>query len=232
MLAQLSEFAVANTKNGLMRQVNDIFLTWKVCEYFQPQSVLEIGFFAGQTFGQLLEASHVHAKLVSVDNNYSYKSIFQKVFKDDQRIHNIQFIETDSKNLELTESFDFIHLDANKKYEYVLHDLEKLLTLMTKNTILCMDDYYLPGVIQVIEQHLLGQHDFVPFLSGDQEIFFHHISHSADEFLDQWIQEGAKNFIHFSNYDFYGFTVLRAQTPKIFEENRSMFHQALQFYNL
>jgi predicted O-methyltransferase YrrM len=232
VLSGLSRFALDDTTKKIMREVNDIFLMWKVCEYFQPKSVLEIGFFAGQTLGQILEANDSYNKIISVDINYLYRPVFQEVFKDDPRVQQIEFIETDSMNLNLEGLFDFIHIDGDHNYEYVLNDVTKSLTLMHKNTILCMDDYPTEGVMQVIKEQLLGQHDFVPFLSGDQEMFFHHISHSADEFLDRWIQVGAENFIHFSNYDFHGFTVLRAQTPKIFEENRSMFQQALQFYNL
>jgi hypothetical protein len=215
-----------------MRCANDIYLMWKVCEYFQPKSVLEIGFFAGQTFGQLLESTPADAKLVSVDIDYSHRSIFEKLFANDPRAQQIHFIETDSMNLCLNEKFDFIHIDGYHSYEYALNDLTKSLPMLHKNTILCMDDYKDSGVNQVIKEHLLGRHDFVPFLSGDQEMFFHHITHSADIFLDKWVQQGARNFIHFSNFDFYGFSILNSQTPKIFEENTSMFQQALKFYNL
>ena len=232
MLARISEFAVAKTDSGLMRAANDIYLMWKVCEYFQPKSILEIGFFAGQTFGQILEASVSATKLVSVDIDYSRRHIFEQVFDNDLRAKQIQFIETDSMNLNLDEKFDFIHIDGNHDYEHVSNDLQKSLTWLHENTILCMDDYPTAGVMRAIKEHLLGQHDFVPFLSGYQEMFFHHRSHSADEFLDKWIQQDATNFMHFSNYDFHGFTVLKSQTPKIFEENSSMFYQALQFYNL
>jgi hypothetical protein len=234
VLHSISDFQFKNQTDsyGFMRYANDMYLIWKVCEYFQPQSVLEIGFFAGQTFGLLLESTSSQTKLVSVDIDYSRLPIFEKMFDNDPRFHQIRFIQDDSINLDLKELFDFIHIDGNHDYKYVLNDLEKSLNLMHKNTILCMDDYDWPGVGQVINEHLLGQHDFVPFLSGDQEMFFHHISHSADDFLDGWIQDGAKNFIYFSNYDFHGFTVLRSQLPKIFEENNSIFQQALQFYNL
>jgi len=38
--------------------------------------------------------------------------------------------------------------------------------------------------------------------------------------------------MHFSNIDFHGFTVLRANTPEIFVANMNMWQQALKFYNL
>ena len=95
-----------------------------------------------------------------------------------------------------------------------------------------MDDFKLPGVDRVIKEHLMGQHDFVPFMSGDQEMFFRHVSYATDEFLDHWIQDKANNFIYFHNRDYHGYTLLESKTPNLFVENRSMFLQALQFYNL
>ena len=47
---------------GLMRQSTGMYLMWKVCEYFQPNLLLEIGFSAGQTFGLLIEATPTDAK--------------------------------------------------------------------------------------------------------------------------------------------------------------------------
>lgn len=231
-LANLSAFAVGNTTTGLMKLANDIYLLWKVCEYYQPKTLLEIGFFAGQSFGFMLESTGADAQYTSVDINYRYKSVFDKVFENHPKLHNIKFIETDSRQLELNQFFDFIHIDGDHSYEVVTSDIQKSLLLMNNNSILCIDDYYLDSVGKAITENLLGQNDFVPFLSGDQEMFFHHRSHSADVFLDDWIQERARNFIDFSNYDFYGFTVLRARTPNIFVEHSSIFHQAIQLYNL
>jgi predicted O-methyltransferase YrrM len=211
-----------------MRLSNDIYLMWKTCEYFRPKSILEIGFYAGQTLGLLLEAAGADANFTSVDICYKFKEPFDQLFPT----YNVKFLEMPSKNLALTEQFDFIHIDGDHSYQTVLNDVFKVLPLMHKNTILCMDDFCLPGVDQVIKEHLLGQHDFVPFMSGDQEMFFHHVNHTADTFLDTWIQEKAKNFIYFHNKDYYGHTLLESKTPNLFVDNLSMFLQALEFYNL
>lgn len=212
----------------LMRYPNDIFLLWKTCEYFQPKSILEIGFYAGQSLGVVLEASGADAHFTSVDICYDLKSPFDHLFPTT----NGQFLTMSSKDLELDQPFDLVHIDGDHSYEYVLNDVCKTLPLLHNNSILCMDDFKLPGVEQVIKEHLLGQHDFVPFMSGDQEMFFHHVSHAADEFLDTWIQDKANNFIYFHNWDYHGHTLLESKTPNLFVENRSMFLQALEFYNL
>jgi len=228
----IHKFAVAeNLRDGLMRQSNGMYLMWKVCEYFQPTSLLEIGFFAGQTFGLLMESTPANATYVSVDIDYSRRPVFDQVHQSNPKIKNIDFLEIDSADFVWTgPKFDFIHLDGNKMQ--VKNDLSNCLTLLHHNSILCMDDYYMNDVNKAILEQLLGQHDFVPFLAGDQEMFFHHVSHSADLFLDEWIQDRARNFMHFSNIDFHGFTVLRANTPEIFVANMDMWQQALKFYNL
>jgi len=216
---------------GLMRQSTGMYLMWKVCEYFQPNLLLEIGFSAGQTFGLLIEATPTDAKYVSVDIDYSRRHVFDQLHQSNPKIKNIDFLEIDSTDFVWTgPKFDFIFLDGGKAQ--VIDDLSKCLTLLHHNSILCMDDYNTNEINTAITEQLLGQHNFVPFLAGDQEMFFHHVSHSADLFLDEWIQDRARNFMHFSNMDFHGFTVLRANTPEIFVANMSMWQQALKFYNL
>jgi predicted O-methyltransferase YrrM len=232
VLANLENFRVAYTYNssGLMRERIDMFLLWKTIEYFQPKNLLEIGFFAGQTAGIITESAGPDATLTSVDIDFSRRIIFEKIFLN----HNINFIKTDSLQLELdsNKKYDFISIDGNHDYSYVLNDFNKCFPHMHKNTILYMDDYCFPGVEQVICEELLGKNDFVPFMMGDQAMFFHHISHSADEFLDEWIQDKSKNFIYFENVEIFGVQVLRSRLPNIFVEHPTLFTQALEFYKL
>ena len=230
VLASLDDFRVANTPTKLMRERIDMFLLWKTVEYFHPTTLLEIGFFAGQSTGIITESAGPDSTLTSVDIDFSLRHIFENIFLN----HNINFIETDSLQLELdsNKKYDFISIDGNHDYNYVLNDFVKCLPCMHKDTILYMDDYHLPGVEQVICEELLGKHEFVPFMVGDQAMFFHHIGHSADEFLDEWIQDKSKNFIHFENTEMFGALLLRARLPNIFVEHPTFFTQALEFYKL
>ena len=226
----LSNLGLFDCIIGLCRHTNDMYLLWKVCEFFQPKKILEIGFLAGQSLGLIYEASD-NADFISVDIDYTHRTVFDKLFPSP----NGKFIKDSSMNLNLTEKFDLVHIDGDHSYEYVVNDIQKVLPLLHNNSILCMDDFKdtkYPGVSKAVKEYLLGQHDFVPFLSGDQEMFFHHVSHSADYFLDSWIQEKSNNFIYFHNYDYCGFTVLESKTPNLFRENHQMFIDALKFYNL
>jgi hypothetical protein len=206
-----------------------MFLVWKTIEYFQPRSLLEIGFYGGQSMGLYLEAGHLE-KIVSVDIDYSERAVFDQIFPESS----VEFICQDSRTLNLREKFDFITIDGNHDYEYVDSDLKKCLPLLQQHSILYMDEYSIcPGVTQTIDENLLGQHDWVPFLAGPQGMFFHHISHAADEFLDNFIQFKADNFLRFTNViDWNGFTVLFCEAPLVYTDNNELFLQTLKFYDL
>lgn len=217
---------------GLCRNPGGMYLIWKAIEYFQPKSILEIGFFAGQTLGLIYEAADKTAEITTVDIDYSNLPFFNKLFPN----NNIKFIEGDSKylNLPSDKKLDFVLIDGTHTFEYAENDLLKCLPLLHNNSIICMDEYKLiPEVWQVIEKHLLGQYDFVPFLCGVQEMFFHHVSHDASYFLDNFIVQGAENFIDFNNdMDYHGFNVLTSKCPYVFHENNQIFLDTLKFYNL
>lgn len=215
----------------LPRECNDIVQMWLVCKYFQPKSFLEIGFSAGQTFGLFLESTDA-ARYVSVDKFYAGRSKFDAIFKDCNKRNQIEFNHTDSLNLEIDGKFDFILIDADHDYEHALNDLKKCLPLLHKDTILCMDDALDPGVDQTIQEHLLGQHDFVPFLAGSKQIFFHHVSHQAVDFLNNTLKQTTEKFMCFFNFDYYGHSVLKTHVPEFIEEHKAIFIQALQTYDI
>lgn len=237
-LKHINRFGWTQYNHGrywLPRDCIGIYTYWKICEYFKPKSVLEIGFLEGLTFGILFESTDVDTKYVCVDINFSSKEkYFDFIFKDDPKYDSITFIETDSKNLKLTQSFDLIHVDGDHTYEYVKNDVLKILPLLHKNSILIMDDVteHNPDVNTVIKELLLGQHDFVPFLSADREMFFHHVSHSADDFLDNFLSKDATDIMTFFNYQYEGFTISRGHIANFFNDNTSIFIDQLRKYNL
>jgi hypothetical protein len=213
-----------------MRDHDSMYILWKCIEYFDPKQILEIGFYKGQTLGLMEEISSLNTKIVSVDINYQYLDNFQKLFPTTKA----EFILTDSAKVELTQLFDFISIDGDHSYNGVLTDFKKCLPLLHKNSILCIDDYkFFDGVAQVIKEHLLGQHDYIPFLCTEQQMFFHHVSHSAAEFLDNSLIKDSTEFIEFTNINFCGFTVLHGQIyNSAIAKDAKIFQSILKFYDL
>lgn len=207
-----------------------MFLLWKVVDYFQPRSFLEIGFAAGQTMGIIYEASSGQGSYVSVDKNYQKRHIFVDIFPEAR----VLFNEVDSRYVEFdhAQQFDFVHIDGNHNYEMVVNDIRKCLPLIHEKTILCMDDYFLSGVDQAIRDVILAETDFRPFLFGDQTMLFHHCSQSKDTFLDIAIQEKSRNFVQYANEEIYGATVLKAQAPNVFMDHPRIFVEVLKTYDL
>lgn len=220
-LNKLNEF-VRVTKET-MRPNIDVFLMWKTIEYFNPATILEIGLYAGQTLSILSEASGSTTTIDGVDIN-----INNLIFDSGKTTLN----ETDSMELTLLKVYDFVHIDGNHKYEFVSHDVQNVLNHVHTNSIICLDDYNELGPKQAINEQLLGQNDWVPFLKGYQNMWFHHVSHSADEFLDNWLQEKSKNFIWYENEDYFKKLVLSAKMPHVFEDSVKLFLNTLEFYNL
>jgi len=232
---------VSNPVKHIMRSIIDMYLIWKTIEYFKPTTLLEIGSFAGQTLGVMLESAGPDSKLTSVDIDFSRLKIFQQLFPYNE----IEFIKTDSLDLTLDRKFDFIHIDGNHNHPWVENDIIKSLEMSHQNTIISVDDCEKNwlDVPRVVKTYLCGQHNFVPFLMGESSIFFHHVSHSSEEFLDHWIQNDAKYFINFCNENFFHeFRVLRvsfisqsaliSDMPKLNQDSLELFIRACNFYNL
>lgn len=226
VLNNLHKFRRAGT-DSYMREFLDCFLLWKTIEFFKPNTLLEIGCYAGQTLGLMIESAGA-ANIDSVDVTYRHRSPFDELFPN----ATVTWHEIDSKDLVLTKVYDFIHIDGDHSYESVLFDINNCLPALSENSVLSIDDYKLPEVNLAIQQCLLEEYNFVPFLKGDQQLFFHHRGHRADEFLDTWIQNNSRNFIYFNNVEYHGHTVLEAKLPNIFVDNRQMFIEACKFYNL
>ena len=161
-----------------------------------------------------------------------HRYIIDTVFGDHPKLKQIQFIETDSRNLELTEKFDFIHIDGDHTYPLALNDLIKCLPLMHNKTILAMDDSLDEGVEQVIHEHLLGQHGFVPFLAGNKQILFCHKSAMPTDFLKNDLRNGIEEFVVFDQWNYQGFNIVKMHTPNFIEENQSVFNLAIHLYDV
>ena len=190
---------------NLMRANEGSFLVWKTIQYNRPGSILEIGFGCGQTLGLMLESAGDNCqRIVSNDIDYSTKKTqFDILFPDNK----VEFIELPSQNLKLNEKFDFIMIDGDHSYQAALSDIKLCFSLLTYGSILCIDNYTLPGVDQAIKEAIIdSQSDWVPLFAGRQQIFFHCKDRNKDAFI-KWLVERSKRFIEFDTIDYYGYNM-------------------------
>jgi len=215
---------------GYMRYLNDMYMIHKVCEYFQPTNVLEIGFFMGQTFGIMYEACPETTQFTSVDNNYKYRATFDTLFPDQSRM---TFVYQDSKLIHFdADTFNFVMVDGDHSYEYASNDIDKAFECIQENGILAVDDWHMEGVEKAIITNIINKTEWVPFLYADAVLYFHHPSHDASEFLDTWLHQ-CREFVKLHNITLRlgdkEFTVLKSF---IRYESINDFINILKQYNL
>lgn len=228
VINNLDNFRKYSELNILMRHCMDMFLFWKILKYLNPKTILEIGSSAGQTLGLMVEATENQSTYTSVDIDFSKMGYFESKFP----LSNIQFIKSDSTKVELTKKFDFIHIDGDHSYEYVMNDIFKCASLSHIDTILVIDDFELPDVDKAIDNFLLYQNDFVPFMRGHQCMFFHHQSQELDYFLDYAMYENnALDIFKIENINYKNFTVLEGKLLTCFEKYHHIFVELMENYD-
>lgn len=220
-----------------MRYPNDLFLIYQVCKFCDPKTVIEIGFFKGLSLGLMIDACSSSTRFTSVDINFDHDIEFRQVFSKD--LNRITWINQDSKSIDLQDHFDLALIDGNHRYDSVTNDLQKILPCLDSDSILIIDDYNWSGqnendrgVKGMINDCLLGQHNWVPFLMGDQTMFFRHTSKHLDNFLDVDIQNPAANFMNFYNVDYHGYTVLKCNMIQAFTDNVDIYCLTASRYGL
>jgi len=173
-----------------MRPLHGLCLVYYVIKYFQPQSILEIGFKEGMTFAAMLEASAPGCHLTGIDIKLT-RAHFDKYFNKVQLTHNrrIDLFEIPSQNFVPNCKYNFVNVDGCHEYPQVLVDLATVSRAVDNNAIIMLDDYTTPGVDQAIDDFMKLETGFVPFLKDRQAVYFHHESHDASEFLDKVLDE-------------------------------------------
>ena len=130
------------TNNTIEKQISGIFpkpgktgIDWFVfCVFLQEFSHnnLEIGVGHG---GSAITMQSYSEKLTCID---SWEQTWKKKDVLDY-LPNANFIDVNSKDYNTTETFDLVHLDANKSYEGTLNDLN--FCMKAKAKIIIVDDF-------------------------------------------------------------------------------------------
>jgi hypothetical protein len=212
-----------------MRCSVDTILIWEICKFYQPKTVLEIGFYEGQTLGLIAESLNFDAQFVSVDTTFHRRQLFDTLFPEMQA--RTQFLENDSASVRYQDQFDFAVIDGDHTLSSVTADVKQVMPNMSPQGIIYMDDINTNDVIECIT-NLAVPNQWIPFCLGDQGVFLHQINHSAVDFLTSLASSSFANFLEFRNTDFYGSQVMTVSSPAIFEQSKDILLHSLKFYNL
>lgn len=192
------------TEYDSMRGTISLINIFYLIQYFKCQNILEIGFYEGQTFGMMLEATNEGSQLTAIDINFQ-KEIYNKYYADSKYTKNkkIQLLNMSSEDFTSSEKYDLINVDGSHVLRY--NDLCIAANCLDKNGILMLDDYKKHD--EVVTEFLKLDHKLVPFLMDQQALFFHHPSHSAELFLDEILDNVLFNCCTLNNIDYKGYNV-------------------------
>jgi predicted O-methyltransferase YrrM len=119
-------------------------LLFKCIDYFQPQSVLELGTNLGLTTAYLAMANS-NVKITSIEGNLSLSQLANSEHKK-LNIQNIEIInalfDDILPDLNTKQTFDFIFIDGNHTKAATLHYFNILKNKAKQNSIIVFDDIY------------------------------------------------------------------------------------------
>jgi predicted O-methyltransferase YrrM len=227
-------FKNLNSYSGKNRLNFGLLLLFYLIKYFNPKTILEIGFDEGCSFGVMLEAATSNSQLTGVDirlDRTLFDSIYNKTHhafdKNVTLLHmsSLDFTDADNK-------YDFINIDGNHNMPTVYHDLVNASKLINQSGIIMIDDYAWHGVDTAIDQFLNLGTNFVPFLIDEQCVYFHHNTHCADEFLDFELEKILASFCSLSNTTYKSFFVKKIKCLPAVTSNLDVFSLICKRYDL
>lgn len=211
-----------------MRSTLDAIIYWKFLNYYKFKNFLEIGVYQGLTTGLFFE-SNSNALVDAVDP-IDNLSLFREIYAD--FVPQLNFINKNSQEVKYSKSYDFILVDGDHSYEYVLADIQNIMQVADINTIIGFDDYKMSGVHSALHDFRKLYPDWVPFLEAEQTQFWHHRSDSRADFLDSLLIDNISKFVILENYnDKFDNIVCKARTISALTDELDLFHQCLLRYN-
>lgn len=156
-VSQIAKNSISNPKTAQ--------LLFRLVDYFQPKTILELGTCLGLTTLYLSEASPKEAKIYTFEGAETLAEQAKKLFKKEitkQTTHNIALVvgnldETLAKKVAKLEQIDFVFFDANHQKMPTLQYFEICLSKAHENTVFVFDDIYWSDEMraswQAIQQH-------------------------------------------------------------------------------
>lgn len=156
-ISQIAKNSISNPKTAR--------LLFRLVDYFQPKTILELGTCLGLTTLYLSEAAPKEAKIYTFEGAETLAVQAKKLFKKEitkQTTHNIELIignldATLAKKVSELGQIDFVFFDANHQKKPTLHYFEICLSKAHENTVFVFDDIYwsaeMQDAWQAIQQH-------------------------------------------------------------------------------
>lgn len=96
-----------------------------ICAMIRPQSILELGTFTGYATLSMAETIGDDARITTIETNPELEYIIQETFESSIHSEKLQYLIGDAKDLisTLTDSYDFIYIDAGKTEYSQYYDL-------------------------------------------------------------------------------------------------------------
>ena len=136
---------VAEIANSSLKSKKFAQLLFRMINYYQPQTILELGTSLGITTSYLA-AAKLDAKIITMEGAASIASIAKENFNQ-LNLNNIQvvegnFDETLSNTLAEIKQIDFAFLDGNHRYQPTIDYFNQVLNNTNENTIIVIDDVH------------------------------------------------------------------------------------------
>jgi predicted O-methyltransferase YrrM len=135
-------------------------LLFRMVNYYQPQSILEIGTSLGIT-SSYLAAANSNARLITMEGATEVAVIAKENFSK-QQLQNIQLVEgnfdeTLTATIAQLSAIDFAFLDGNHRYQPTVHYFEAILPKLNEYSIVILDDVHwseeMEQAWQYVQQH-------------------------------------------------------------------------------
>lgn len=216
-----------------MRINVELLLVFYLVKYFNLSNILEIGFFQGQTFASLLEATPDVSHLTAVDIKLQLE-IFNQFYKNSKDTQNkiINLKEMPSDQFRSDSKYDFINVDGDHSYPVAFNDIVNASTMITQNGILMIDDYKGIYVDRSIDEFIKLNTGFVPFIISEQASWWHHESQDATDFLDNVLEQIFSPFCSLYNTKYKSFDVKEIKCCSAITTNNDIFKLICEKYKI
>jgi hypothetical protein len=177
-----------------MRDPSSLIMVFSIIKYFNYRSILEMGFYQGLTFSTMIEAVEPGANLTAIDIDFK-REIFDQYYLNSKYVEDkhINLLNMSTHDFVPTETYDFINVDGGSRRDIEIATAAKCIS---PTGIIMLDDY--KKLEHVVDAFLDLKTGFVPFLADSKAMYFHHESHTADDFLDRVVEN---LFVSYCNTD-------------------------------